>query len=297
MFLLKLKIYLMRWLTPLALWWFWRGRKSTEVSVSNETMAVKDGVVRLRVYRPLGDGPFPVLLFFHGGGWVFGDLETHDPVCRDLCVSARRLVVAVDYRLAPQRPFPIPVEDCLASLDWIKGNAARLGGDLASVAICGDSAGGNLAAVVTQQARQRWPGLVKGQVLIYPVADYTANANWESYRTYGGREYGLTHASMMELWDAYLHRSPLWTAGMTRHDLATPLHVADLTRLPRLLMVLAEEDLLRDEGVDYARRVEKAGTPVEVRRYPGQRHGFVGLEPSPPYRQAIADIAAWLKAG
>ena len=231
-----------------------------------------------------------MLHLFHGGGWVFGDLETHDALCRDLCVQGGHLVVAINYRLAPEHPFPIPVEDCLASLAWIKENAARLGGDADSIVLCGDSSGGNLAAVAAQQARQLFPGMIKGQVLIYPVTSHCAHARWNSYPTRGSKQF----RSMTELWELYLRNSPLWRAGMTTHELATPLHVADLKGLPRTLMVIAEEDLLRDEAAEYATRLEEAGVSVRVRRYVGQRHGFVGLKPSAAYKQAVADIVNWL---
>ncbi len=285
-----LKIALARGLTPLVIRWYWRGAKATDLSVRNETMTVSGGAIGVRVYVPRGAGPFPVLHFFHGGGWVFGDLETHDALCRDLCVQGGRMVVAVGYRLAPENPFPIPVEDCLASLAWIKENAARLGGDVDSIVLCGDSSGGNLAAVAAQQARQLYPGMIKGQVLIYPVTDHCSHPRFNSYRAQGNKQL----KSMTELWDLYLRNSPLWRAGMTAHELATPLRVADLAGLPRTLVVIAEEDLLRDEAAEYAKRLEEVGIAAEVRRYVGQQHGFVGLKPSAAYKQAIADIVDWL---
>src|ERR1700761_161752 len=178
--------------------WNWRGAKATNLLIRDATMPVKDGSIRLRIYTPQGAGPFPMLQFFHGGGWVFGDTDTHDAVCRDLCVQGRRIVVAVDYRLAPEYPFPIPVEDCLASVAWIQENGARLGAEPGSVVLCGDSAGGNLAAVIAQQARQLFPGFIKGQVLIYPVTDHCAHASWSSYQTHGGKQFGLTLKGMTQ---------------------------------------------------------------------------------------------------
>jgi acetyl esterase len=281
-----------RGLTPLVIRWNWRGAKATDLLVRNETMPVKGGAISLRAYVPRGAGPFPMLLFFHGGGWIFGDLETHDALCRDLCVRGRRLVVAINYRLAPE--FPIPVEDCLASLAWIKENAARLGGDADSIVLCGDSAGGNLAAVAAQQARQLFPGMIKGQLLIYPVTDHCAHAQWNSYRTHGSKHFSLTLESMTALWELYLRGSPLWFAGTRTHELATPIHLTNLGGLPRTLVVIAEEDLLRDEAAEYARRLEDAGVSSQVRRYVGQQHGFVGLKPSVAYKQAIADMVDWL---
>jgi len=121
----KLRFAMLRCLVPVVIGWNWRGAKAQNLSVQNETMPVNGGSIRLRIYTPQGNGPFPVLHFFHGGGWVFGDLDTHDAVCRDLCVQCKRIVVAFDYRLAPEYPFPIPVEDCIASLTWMKDNVKR----------------------------------------------------------------------------------------------------------------------------------------------------------------------------
>jgi acetyl esterase len=286
----KLKIALGRRLLPLVIRWNWRGAKAADLSVRNETMTVGGGSIGVRIYRPRGVGPFPVLHFFHGGGWVFGDLETHDALCRDLCVQGRQLVVAINYRLAPEHPFPIPVQDCLASLAWIRENASRLDGDADSVVLCGDSSGGNLAAVAAQQARQLFPGMIKGQVLIYPVTAHYAHARWNSHQTQSSRQF----KGMTELWELYLRNSPLWRAGMTTHELATPLYAQDHTGLPRTLVVIAEEDLLRYEATDYARQLEQAGVSTLVLRYAGEQHGFVGLKPSAAYKQAVAAIVSWL---
>jgi acetyl esterase len=286
----RLKIALARTLTPRLIGWYWRGLKATDLTIRDERMPVNGGAIGVRIYTPRGAGPFPVLHFFHGGGWVFGDLETHDALCRDLCVQGGHLVVSIDYRLAPEHPFPIPVQDCLASLSWIKENATRLGGDEDCIVLCGDSSGGNLAAVAAQQARELFPGLIKGEVLIYPVTDHYSHPRWDSYRTEGHRQF----RGIKELWEFYLRDSPLWQTGMTMHELATPLNAPDLKGLPRTLVVIAEEDLLRDESAEYARRLEKAGVSVQVRRYVGQQHGFVGLRPTAPYKEVIKDIVEWL---
>lgn len=291
-----LRFSMLRIVAPLLLGWNWRGAKAQNCSVQNETMPVKGGRIKLRIYTPEGNGPFPVLHFFHGGGWVFGNLDTHDAVCRDLCVQSKRIVVAFDYRLAPEYPFPIPAEDCIASLSWMKNNVKRLGGNPNDIVLCGDSAGGNLAAVTAQQAIKLFPGMIKGQILIYPVVDHCAHAQWESYKTYGGKEYGLSFKGMTELWEMYLRNSPLWKDGTKSHPLATPIHAKDLSGLPRSLFIFAEEDVLRDEGVDYARRLSDAGVSAKVHIYPKQVHGFVGLAPTAPYKEAIADMASWLKA-
>lgn len=273
----------------------WRGKRATQLTVANERMPVDGGRIRVRIYKPLGAEPFPILHFFHGGGWVRGDLETHDALCRDLCVQSGRLVVAFDYRLAPEHPFPAAVHDCLASLQWISDNAARLGGDALRLVICGDSSGGNLAAIAAQQARARHPELIKGQVLIYPAVDYCAEASWPSYQTYGSPPYSLTIERMKHLWSLYLRNGPAWNRADSACELMTPLHTADLSRMPRTLMIIAEHDVLCDEGVDYGRRLRNAGTDVRVNIYPGQRHGFVGIMPGDAHQKAVADIARWLQ--
>lgn len=290
----SLKIWLLRNVGSAMVRRNWRRKLASDLVVSNEKMPVDGGSVGVRIYRPLGDGPFPLLHFFHGGGWVGGDLDTHDGFCRDLCVQSRHLVVAFDYRLAPEHPFPTPVHDCLASLAWIQHHGARLGGDVDRIVLCGDSAGGNLAAVAAQQARISHPGLIKGQVLIYPVTDHY-EAPWPSYKTHGGRKYKLTYVAMRELWDFYLKNSPLWIPGAKSHDLATPLHVENLRNLPPALILIAEEDLLRDEAAEYGRRLKLAGNRIHIKRYPNQQHGFVGLEPTAAHKEAVADIADWLK--
>ncbi|HEY1076126.1 MAG TPA: alpha/beta hydrolase [Fontimonas sp.] len=292
----RLKLILLRRLIRVAIRIKWRGQRATELDIANETMPVEGGQIGLRIYRPRGTGPFPVLHFFHGGGWVGFDLDTHDGMCRDLCVQSRHLVVAFDYRLAPEHPFPVPIQDCLASLAWMQHNVRRLGGDPARIVLCGDSAGGNLAAVCAQQARRSHPGMIKGQVLIYPVTDHCGNADWPSYRTYGTSKYALSHPKMKELWALYLRNSPLWTGETAHHELATPMRTADLSGLPPALIVLAEDDLLHDEGQAYGQRMAEAGVPVVVKRHPGQQHGFVGTMPTAAHREAMAEIASWLQA-
>ncbi|HEY1077374.1 MAG TPA: alpha/beta hydrolase [Fontimonas sp.] len=273
----------------------WRGHRATDLSVVNERMPVEGGRIGVRLYRPRGAGPFPILHFFHGGGWVRGDLETHDALCRDLCVQSGRLVVAFDYRLAPEHPFPSAVHDCLASLAWIREHAARLRGDSQRLAICGDSSGGNLAAIAAQQARTLQPGLIQAQVLIYPALDYCAAAQWPSYQTYGSAPYALTLDRMKHLWSLYLRKGPAWNRTDRTCELMTPLHTPDLSGLPPTLLIIAEHDVLHDEGMAYGRRLREAGNDVEAKVYPAQQHGFVGVMPSAAHRAAVADIAAWLR--
>lgn len=292
----KIKIRALRWMVRIAVRTKWRGKVMTEVAVDTLEIRSGDTCVQARRYTPpRTQGPLPVLLFFHGGGWVGFDLDTHDPLCRDLCARSGYLVISVDYRLAPEHPFPAGVQDCLGALDWLVQNAAMLGADPARIAIGGDSAGGNLAAVVAQQARARHPGVLKGQVLIYPVTDHPS-ADWASYVSCSGKGYPLSHAGLKDLWRMYTSNSPEWQPGQTQHELATPYRVERLQGLPPALMVIAEDDLLRDEGLAYAQRMQDAGVPVSVKPFAGQKHGFVGLEPTAAHAGAAAEIATWLRA-
>lgn len=292
----KVRLAFLRWVVRVAVRYKWRGKVVTDVTVDALEIASGDTRVSARRYTPLhARGPLPVLLFFHGGGWVGFDLDTHDPLCRDLCSRSGYLVISVDYRLAPEHPFPAGVQDCVGALDWLVQNAATLGADPARIAIGGDSAGGNLAAVVALQARERLPGVLKGQVLIYPVTDHFSAA-WPSYVSCSGKGYPLSHAGLKDLWRMYTSNSLDWPQDQTQHELATPYRVENIQGLPPALVLIAEDDLLRDEGLAYAQRMRDAGVPVSVKTFPGQKHGFVGLEPTPAHAAAAADIAIWLRA-
>ena len=291
-----LKLKLLRWLAPFLIRHKWRGKLPQGVDTQPLEIVSGDTRVPARLFRPQGvQGPLPVMLFFHGGGWVGLNLDTHDPLCRDLCSRSGHMIVSVDYRLAPEHPFPAGVNDCLGALDWLVANAARIGADPARITVGGDSAGGNLAAVIAQQARSRQPGVVRGQVLVYPATDHHSG-DWPSYQRYGVKPYPLTRESMVELWEWYTSKSPLWPRGTTSHELATPNRVPDLGGLPPAFVVLAEEDLLCDEGAAYAQRMQQAGIPVRMKTYPGQKHGFFGTEPSAANDEAMNDVQAWLRA-
>nr|WP_240954260.1 alpha/beta hydrolase [Solimonas marina] len=271
---------------------WWRARPSG-VQVDDVSLQVDGGRIVLRCYRPGGDKPFPLLLFFHGGGWVSGDIGTHDALCRGLCLASGHLVVSVDYRLAPERRFPTAFLDCRAALDWLHEQAPLLGGDPTRIRICGDSAGGNLAAAIVIDAQRRRPGGIDRQVLIYPVADQPDSSR-PSYVAYGGRGHALSGDAMQWLWRTYLGDRDLPEPGTPEHDWLMPLRVDDLQGLPPALILLAELDVLRDEGQAYADRLCAAGVATQIKLHPGQQHGFVGLKPSPAHRQAVAQIADWL---
>ena len=247
------------------------------------------GAIKARLYRPSADGVLAGLVFFHGGGWVIGDLDSHDDLCRDLAAQAHCAVLAVDYRLAPEHRFPAAADDAIAATRWASEHAAELGIDPTRLAVGGDSAGGNLAAVSALAARDAGIPLA-AQLLIYPVTDM-AHLEGESY-TACGEGYGLTAAAMAWFRDHYLA-----DAAAAQDWRVSPLLASDLSRLPPALVVTAEFDVLRSEGEAYARRLAEAGVPTELARYDGMIHGFVSMAGVLDVgRQARADMARWLGA-
>jgi acetyl esterase len=236
-------------------------------SVVSRDMQGPGGSLALRIYTPFGTGPFPLMMFFHGSGFVVCSLDTHDGMCRNLCAGTGSVVVSVDYRLAPEHKFPAAPDDCLAATQWAVMNAGAIGADPGRVIVAGDSAGGNLAAVVALRARDEGGPKLRGQLLIYPVTDYHTPGTPSMAENAEG--YGLTRKGMEWFWDHYLI-SPADAAN----PLACPLRARDLGRLPPALVVTAEYDPLRDEGEYYAAAMRKAGVATEMKRWPGMNHGF-----------------------
>ena len=224
-----------------------------------------DSAIPVRIYRPSA-APAPVHVHFHGGGWVIGDLDTHDRDCREICVGADCIVVAVDYRLAPEHIFPAAPEDCYAALCWASANLDSLCALPGAVSVGGDSAGGNLAAAVALMARDRSGPAIAMQLLIYPVTDATMESG--SYRD-NANGYLLSRTMMSWFWDHYCP-----DLALRADPLASPITAEDLTGLPPALIMTAEFDPLRDEGEAYAERLIAAGVEVEVRRFDGLVHGF-----------------------
>ena len=234
--------------------------------VENQVIPGPGGDIPVRIYTPNGDGPFPSLVFYHGGGWVIGDLDTVDVPCRLLANRANCVVVSVDYRLAPEHKFPAAADDAYAAAKWVVENGPSIKVDSSRVAVGGDSAGGNLAAVVSLMARDKNEIDLAYQLLIYPVTNH-------SYETVSYRDnadgYLLTKDSMIWFWDHYL-RNP----QDGENPYASPLKAEDLSGLPPALVITAEFDPLRDEGEAYAQRLKEAGVSVEETRYNGMIHGF-----------------------
>ncbi len=245
--------------------------------VEDRTIPGPAGKIGVRIYVPEGDGPFGVLVFYHGGGFVIGDLETHDKECRALCNRANCVVVAVDYRLAPEHPFPAAPEDCYAALEWVGTHAGEFGGDPSRIAVGGDSAGGNLSTVVALMARDRGGPALRFQLLIYPNVDARDNDLYKS-RDQNAAGPMLLRDTMNYFMDHYFRGSPARDAS--REDLlASPILAPSLKGLPPALVITAELDVLRDEGEAYARALEAAGVLTGLRRYDGQPHGFLQFAP------------------
>jgi acetyl esterase len=238
-------------------------------AVRNHRVPVAGGEIALRVYTPAGAKPHPSLVFYHGGGWVIGDLDTHDGICRSLANAGRCAVASVDYRMAPEHRYPVAAEDSYAGFQWVLGHAGELGIDPRRVAVGGDSAGGNLAAVVALMARDRGTPLPVFQALVYPVTD--CNLETPSYRE-NATGYVLTREGMRWFFGHYLGREE-----QGREPYASPLRAPSLAGLPPALVQTAEYDPLRDEGEAYAARLRDSGVPVTVTRYPGVFHGFLRM--------------------
>ena len=257
--------------------------------VENRRIPGPAGELPVRVYTPEGKGPFPVLVFFHGGGWVLCGLDSHDGPCRALANAVPCLVVSVDYRLAPEHKFPAGADDAYAATRWVAEHAAELGGDAKHIAVGGDSAGGNLAAVVALMARDRGGPRLAHQLLVYPATD--AGLDTASY-VENGEGYFLTGEMMRWFWNHYLR-----SHADVENPYASPLRAPRVGGLPPALVITAEYDPLRDEGEAYAARLREAGVPVRTTRYAGMIHGFFGMGAVfPQARTAINEAAAALGA-
>jgi acetyl esterase len=277
------KLPAMHTLTPVDARAFYRDRRFFTQPAPPDVGGVIDtrckgphGAVPLRIYRPLGAGAsptkasaLPALVYYHGGGWTIGDLDTHDVLCRELCNGASAVVVAVDYRMGPEHRFPAAVDDCIAATAWVHRQASELGIDPARLAVGGDSAGGNLAAVVAIAARDGGTVPIAYQLLIYPATDMRRG---HPSHTENGNGYLLTTETIGYYHDHYI--------ADPAHDLdwrASPLLHPDLSRLPPALVLTAGFDPLRDEGFEYANRLVAAGNRATYVCFERQIHGFITM--------------------
>jgi acetyl esterase len=259
-------------------------------------MPVPGGEIGLRIYIPrpgTGDQPFPIVVHFHGAGFVAGDLDTHDSIARFLCRHADAVVIAVDYRLAPEHPFPAAVDDAYAAVEWAVEHAREFHGDARRIAVIGDSAGGNLAAVVCQLAKANNGPRIAFQVLVYPVVDFRLDATYPSREKFGGGDFFLSNRDMEFFRSCYLDDVP-------RHandPRASPLLGTDLAGLPPALVVTAGCDPLHDEAKAYADRLAAAGVPVEHRCFETTVHACLSFAGALPVGiEGLTFVAARLRA-
>ncbi|WP_324191945.1 alpha/beta hydrolase [Nocardia puris] len=253
--------------------------------------------VRVRVYWPVGDdggqresreGDLPVVVFLHGGGFTLCGLDSHDRLCRTLANGVGTVVVSVDYRQAPEDRFPAAAEDAYAVVRWVAAHAAEIGGDPARIAVAGDSAGGNLAAVTALMARDRGGPTLASQALIYPMLDPSCDT--DSYREYADDHF-TTAAHLRWYWEQYLG-----PGGATADPYAAPVLAEDLSGLPPAYILTAECDPLRDEGEAYGARLRAAGVDTEIVRCAGQFHGFVSMaDHLPDAKEAVAGLFSVLR--
>jgi acetyl esterase len=258
---------------------------ATVKSVEDSTIPGPLGEIPIRIYRPDVNGPVPTMAFFHGGGFVIGDIETHDDQARLICRDGAMVVVSVDYALAPEHKFPAGLEDCLAATRWVADHIDFLGGDADRIVVGGDSAGGNLSAAVALATRETGPKLA-AQFLIYPGVDFSEDVDYPS-RVENAVGYFLTAEDMLWFGAAYLPED------LDRSDPRASVINADLAGAPPAIIGTAEFDPLRDEGEAYAKALANAGVEVRLERYAGMIHGFFGLGVhSPGAAAATSDMIA-----
>jgi len=262
--------------------------------VHDRVLDTQAGAVRVRVYRPSDAPELPALVWLHGGGWVLGGLDSHDQTCRMLCDATSAVVVSVDYRLAPEWKFPAAVDDCVATWEWMCEHAAEVGADSARLALGGDSAGGNLAAVTCITAREQGLPQPRLQLLVYPVTDH----EFESASMLDNATGYYLEADHMRAFYAHYAR----TAADVDDWRMSPMRAPDLAGLAPALVVTAEFDPLRDQGEAYAEKLAAAGTPVDVVRIEGGFHGCFAMpafvEPArEPWERAVAAVRAALGVG
>jgi acetyl esterase/lipase len=264
-----------------------------DADIKDWTVGSSVGPLHLRIIRAIGTaGRTPGILYFHGGGWVLGDADTHDRLVRQLAVGTGATVVFVDYARAPEQQYPVAIEQAYAATMYVAERGEEFGIDPKNLAIAGDSAGGNMATVVTLFAKERSGPRLRGQLLFYPVTD--AGFDTRSYEEFADGPW-LTRPAMQWFWDQYLpdHRK-------RKEPYASPLRASpeQLTGLPRALVITAENDVLRDEGEEYGRKLIQAGVKAVVTRYIGTIHDFVmlnGISEAATVRAAIGEAVAFLK--
>ncbi len=255
--------------------------------VEDHRLETSEARLPVRIYAPRRDAVLPLVIYYHGGGFISGDVNTHDELTRLLALAADAVVLSVSYRLAPAHPFPAALHDCLAALEWGVAHAAEIGADATRLAVAGDSAGGNLAAVVAQQLRGKSGPKLAAQLLIYPGTDFSGAPAGSMLET--GEGYYMSQDDM-----AYYHECYIGAANPADPRIS-PLRAASLAGLPPAYVLTAQYDPLRDQGIAYAKRLQEEGVPTEAVHYSEAIHGFLSF-PVPMGKEAIAACGAWLKA-
>jgi acetyl esterase len=267
-----------------------QGPRESVARVENVTIPSSDAKIRVRIYTPAGDGPFPILVYSHGGGWTGGNVYTHDKVCRYFSSKVACIVISVDYRKAPKYKFPTAAEDAYATTQWAVNNAAKLHGDPKRVAVGGDSAGGNISAAVCLMAKDRGGPYIVFQLLAYPVTNLSS-LDTESYRKFG-TGYDLTKATVEKCRDNYLKN-----VADRFNPYASPLLAKDLRNLPPALVITGEHDVLRDEGEAYAEKLKQSGVQARSLRCMGIAHGAAyWAVDSDLVREALTEAATALRS-
>jgi len=257
-------------------------------TITDKIIQGPGGDLLLRIYTPKGTGPFPVLLFIHGGGWVLFHPRHYDSVCTHLCAGAACIVVSVDYRLSPETKFPGALDDCMETLRWLSLHAGSVNGDPSRFIISGDSAGGNLAAAVALRNLTENGPKILAQVLIYPVTAWY-DPPTESFTAFA-KGYSLTAESLVWFWDHYL-----FNREQSANPYAVPMNAGDLSGLPETMVLVSGYDPLRDEGIAYAEKLKDAGVKTTLLEYESMIHGFLSyLGILGQAETALAEISIWL---
>jgi acetyl esterase len=256
--------------------------------IEDKVVPGRHGSINVRLFSPKNEGPLPIIIYIHRGGWVYGSIEESEMICRRLANETGAIVAAIEYRLSPEHKFPIPLDDCYDVTKWIVENASTFLGDPNKVIICGESAGGNLAAAVALMILETKEFTLAGQLLIYPIL--TSDLEKKHYENSPDKSL-LSYENMQFFWNMYLS-SP----EEGKNPFVSPLKNENFTNLPTCFILTAEHDALKYEGTYYGKALQTAGVTVQIKNYPGVIHGFLDLPLADTIKkEAIEDIASWVK--
>jgi acetyl esterase len=288
----KIKVIVLRWIYRFLSARAWRdsASASSDTKFSVLQLASPAGQLALRMYASNSGGNKPLIVYFHGGGWVIGDLDTHQPFCQELCRRSACTVVSVDYRLAPEHPFPAAHNDSLFSTTWIANHLGELGPNNGTVVLAGDSAGANLAICSALEMGNAERAKLVGEIIIYPVTDHY-QTHYPSY-TEKGKGYALSSNMMRWFWDTSIGNS-----SENFSPRATPLHAMNLSSLPATLLITAENDPLRDEGIAYGEKLKEAKVTIKHHHFAQDQHGFACTEGiTDSFEKLMYELCAWLES-